>query len=88
MSSRKEQLLKKEEQTPGVTLYDLTEEEIVEIASLVALIEQADAARNFIYSRICQNIADRHEVSGKDITLNFQDIMDKGAKFAKLVVKD
>lgn len=74
--------------TDGVTEYELTPEEMVEVASLVALIEQAEAARNFIYSRIAQNVADRLEVSGKDITFNFQEIMEKGAKFAKLVVKD
>jgi hypothetical protein len=68
--------------------YDLTSEEIVEIASLVALIQQAEAARNFIYSRIVQNIADRLEIKEKEITLNFEDIMNKGAKFAKLIVKD
>lgn len=84
--SKKEELLKKNEQ--GVTYYDLTQEEIVEVASLVALEEQAQAARNFIYSRIVQNIADRHEIVGKDITLNFEDIMREGAKVAKLVVKD
>lgn len=84
--SKKDQLLKKNEQ--GVTYYDLTQEEIVEVASLVALEEQAQAARNFIYSRIVQNIADRHEIVGKDITLNFEDIMREGAKVAKLVVND
>lgn len=68
--------------------YDLTEEEIVEVASLVALIEQAEAARNFIYSRIAQNVADRLEVNGKEITFNFETIMSQGAKFAKLLVKD
>lgn len=83
--SKKDELLGK----PGdVTYYDLNQEEIVEVASLVALEEQAQAARNFIYSRIVQNIAARHEISDKDITLNFEEIMEKGAKVAKLVVKD
>ena len=83
--SKKDELLNKDEEA---TLYDLTPEEIVEVASLVALVEQAQAAQNFIYSRICQNIAGRHEISDKDITLNFAEIMEKGAKVAKLVVKN
>lgn len=82
--SKKEELLNKAEE---VSLYDLTDEEIVEVASLIALEEQAQAARNFIYSRIVQNIAQRLEVSDKEITLNFEEIMEKGAKVAKLVVK-
>lgn len=82
--SKKEELLNKAEE---VSLYDLTDEEIVEVASLIALEEQAQAARNFIYSRIVQNIAQRLEVSDKEITLNFEEIMKKGAKVAKLVVK-
>lgn len=82
--SKKEELLNKAEE---VSQYDLTDEEIVEVASLIALEEQAQAARNFIYSRIVQNIADRLEISDKEITLNFEEIMEKGAKVAKLVVK-
>lgn len=82
--SRKEELLNKAEE---VSQYDLTDEEVVEVASLIALEEQAQAARNFIYSRIVQNIAQRLEVSGKEITLNFEEIMEKGAKVAKLVIK-
>lgn len=85
--SKKDELLGNKV-NPDVQYYDLNEEEILEVASLVALIQQADAARNFIYSRIAQNIADRYEISGKDITLNFEDIMNKGAKFAKLVVTE
>lgn len=85
MTSKKDTLLKK--QDDNVTTYDLTQEEIVEIASLVALVEQAEHARNFIYSRICQNAADRLELSDKDISFNFEEIMEKGAKFAKLVVR-
>lgn len=82
--SKKDELLNKDEEA---TLYDLTPEEIVEVASLVALVEQAQAAQNFIYSRICQNIADRYEISDKDITLNWTEIMKDGAKAAKLIVK-
>lgn len=84
--SKKEELLKKNEQ--GVTYYDLTDEEILEVASLVALVEQAEHARNFIYSRIAQRVADRLEVSNKEISFNFQEIMDQGAKVAKLVVRN
>lgn len=86
MTSKKDQLLKKQE--GNVEFHDLTQEEIVEIASLVALEEQAQAARNFIYSRICQNAADRLELSDREISFNFEEIMEKGAKFAKLVVKN
>lgn len=86
MNSKKDQLLKKNEQ--GVTLYDLTDEEILEIASLIALVEQAEHARNFIYTRIAQGVADRLEISNKEISFNFQEIMEQGAKVAKLVVKN
>lgn len=69
-------------------LYDLTDNEKLEIASLIALEQQAQAARNFIYSRIVSNIADRYELSGRDVSLNWEEIMQEGAKVAKLVVKD
>lgn len=82
--SKKEALLNKQEE---VSLYDLTDEEIVEVASLIALEEQAQAARNFIYSRIVQNVAERLEITDKEITLNFAEVMEKGAKVAKLVVR-
>lgn len=82
--SKKDQLLKKDDVRQ---YYDLNDEEIVEVASLIALEEQAQAARNFIYSRIVQNIADRYGVRGKEVTLNFEEIMEKGAKVARLVVK-
>ncbi len=82
--SKKKDILGK---NPKVEEYDLNDEEKLEVASLIALIEQAEAARNFIYFRICQNVADRYEISNRDITLNFQEIMDQGAKVAKLVVK-
>jgi hypothetical protein len=59
----------------------------MEVASLIALMDQARAAQDFIYSRIVQNIADRYEITGKEITLNFEEIMEKGAKEAKLVVR-
>jgi hypothetical protein len=81
--SKKDELLNKGEQR-----YDLTEEEIVEVASLMALVQQAKAAQDFIYSRIVQNIASRYELVDKEITLNFEEILEQGAKVAKLVVKD
>lgn len=83
MSSKKDALLNRQ---PEVTTYDLTQEEIVEVASLIALEEQAQAARNFIYSRIVQNIAERHGIAGDNVSLNFEEIMEQGAKVAKLVV--
>jgi hypothetical protein len=83
--SKKDAILNKAVETKE---YDLTSEEIVEIASLVALIQQAEAARNYIYSRIAQNVADRLEIKDKEISFNFEEIMNQGAKFAKLIVKD
>lgn len=82
--SKKDKILGKK---PEVEYYDLNDEERTEVASLIALIEQAQAAQNFIYSRICQNIADRYEISDRDITLNFEEMMKDGVKVAKLVVK-
>lgn len=83
--SKKDQLLGNKE---AIESYPLNEEEIVEVASLIALVEQAEAARNFIYSRIVQNVADRYEISDKEITLNFEEIMRDGAKVAKLIVRN
>lgn len=83
MSKKEELLAKSSEQTE----YSLTDEEILEVASLIALEEQAQHARNFIYSRIVQNIANRYEISDKELSLNFEEIMEKGAKVAKLIVK-
>jgi len=83
--SKKSDILKKKSDTQ---YYDLTTEEIIEVASLLALVEQARHAQDFIYSRIVQNIADRYEISNKDISLNFDEIMEQGAKVAKLVVKN
>jgi len=68
--------------------YDLTNNEKIEVASLIALISQARAAQDFIYSQIVQRVADRLNVSDKDISLNFEEIMEQGTKIAKLVVKD
>lgn len=82
--SKKSELLGKEE----ATFYDLNEQEILEVASLVALVEQARAAQDFIFTRIVENIADRYEIVGKDISLNFDEIMQEGAKVARLVVRD
>lgn len=82
MSKKQDLLAKPSDQTE----FDVTEEEILEIASLIALIEQAEHARNYIYSRICSNIAARHGIVNKDITLNFEEIMKDGAKVAKLIV--
>lgn len=88
MTSKKEELLKKAA-SDEATSYDLTEAEILEVASLMALVEQAEAARNFMYSRIVGLIAQRNNVpEGKDVDLNWVDIMQQGAKVAKLVVKD
>lgn len=82
--SKKDELLNKNE---SAELYDLNDEEKVEVASLIALIEQARAAQDVIYSGIVRRIADRYEVVDKDITLNFEEIMKDGVKVAKLVVK-
>lgn len=68
--------------------YDLTNNEKIEVASLIVLISQARAAQDFIYSQIVQRVADRLNVSDKDISLNFEEIMEQGTKIAKLVVKD
>ncbi len=88
MSSKKEELLKKAAPA-GTTSFDLNETEILEIASLQALVEQAEAARNFMYSRIVGRIAQRNNIEeGKDIDLNWAEIMAEGAKVAKLIVKD
>lgn len=81
--SKKEDLLKREQRE-----YPLSDEEMLEVASLSALIQQAQAAQDFIYKRIIQNVADRLEITGKELTLNFDEILEKGAKNAKLIAKD
>lgn len=85
MTSKKDELLNKAQEE---TSYTLTEAEILEVASLMALVEQAEAARNFMYSRIVGLIAQRNNVpDGSDVDLNWVEIMKEGAKVAKLVVK-
>lgn len=85
MSSKKDALLNKK--TDG-NEYTLNEVEIIEVASLMALEEQAQAARNFMYSRILERIAERHGIAdGTEVDLNWEEIMKEGAKTAKLIVK-
>lgn len=66
--------------------YELTDEEKVQVASLIALIEQARQAQNVLYTSIVGNIADRLELVDKDLSLNFEDMMKDGVKVAKLIV--
>ena len=87
--SKKEELLNKAVTTEDAKSFDLTEIEIIEVASLMALEEQAQAARNFMYSRIVEHIGTRLNIAdGTEIDLNWAEIMSQGAKAAKLVVKD
>lgn len=86
--SKKQELLNKKAAPEEAAQYELDDAERLEIASLMALIEQAEAARNFIYSQIVQRAADRHGISGKEVGLNFEEIMEQGAKVARLIVKD
>jgi hypothetical protein len=79
--SKKDDILKKE-----VTEYELTEEEKLQVASLIALIEQARQAQDILYSTIVKNIGDRYEITDKDLTLNFEEMMKDGVQNAKLVV--
>ena len=87
--SKKDELLNKAVATEDAKSFDLTEIEIIEVASLMALEEQAQAARNFMYSRIVERIGTRLNIAdGTEIDLNWAEIMSQGVKVAKLVVKD
>lgn len=83
--TKKDELLKKNAEYKDE--YELTPEEKTQVASLMNLITQARMAQDFLYSTIVQNVADRFEITDKDITLNFQDIEDKGIDAARLIVK-
>jgi len=82
--SKKNDILNKQ---PEIEEYELNDEERNEIASLIALVEQARVAQDFIYSRLVQNIADRLEIVDRDIELNMPEIIAKGVKEAKLIVR-
>jgi len=82
--SKKNDILNKQ---PEIEEYELNDEERNEIASLIALVEQARVAQDFIYSRLLQNIADRLEIVDRDIELNMPEIIAKGVKEAKLIVR-
>lgn len=82
--SKKDNILKKNK----LEEYPLNESEILQIASLTALIKQSQMAQDQLYSLLLKNITDRYEISNKTVELNWSEIMDQGAKFAKLIVKD
>jgi len=82
--SKKDNLLNRD---TDVESYDLNDDERNELASLIALVEQARVAQDFIYSRLVQNIADRLEIVDRDIELNMPEIIAKGVKEAKLIVR-
>lgn len=82
--SKKNDILNKQ---PEIEEYELTDEERNEVASLIALVEQARVAQDFIYSRLVQGIADRLEIVDRDIELNMPEIIAKGVKEAKLIVR-
>jgi len=79
--SKKNDLLKKSEQTE----YELNAEEKTQVASLMNLMTQARMSQDYLYSMIVQNVAERLEIANKDITLNFQEIEDKGIDVARLI---
>ncbi len=79
---KKSDMLKRE-----ATEYDLNDEEKLQVASLIALIEQARTAQDVLYSKIVRDIGERYELTDKDLTLNFEDMMKDGVKVAKLIVK-
>lgn len=78
---KKSDMLKKE-----ATEYELNDEEKLQVASLIALIEQARQAQDILYSKIVRDVGDRYELSDKDLTLNFEEMMKDGVKVAKLIV--
>lgn len=82
--AKKDQILKKNNEAQE---YELTDQEKLEVASLIALIEQARQAQDMIYSMIVRNISDRLELVDKDLSLNFEDMMKDGVKVAKLIAK-
>lgn len=82
--TKKNELLNK---SAGKEEYELTPEEKTQVASLMNLITQARMSQDYLYSMIVQNVADRFELVDKDITLNFQEIEDKGIDAARLVVR-
>lgn len=82
--AKKDSILGKNQE---VEYYDLNDEEKLQVASLVALMEQARMAQDQLYSMIVRNVSDRYEIVDKDITLNFEEILTNGAKCSKLVVK-
>lgn len=85
MSGKRDKILRKDEKS--VEYYDLNEQEQLQIGSLVALVEQARMAQDMFYTQIVQNVADRLEISNARLDLNMDEIMNNGAKYAKLVVK-
>lgn len=79
---KKSDMLKRE-----ATEYELNDEEKLQVASLIALIEQARTAQDVLYSKIVRDIGERYELTDKDLSLNFEDMMKDGVKVAKLIVK-
>ncbi len=79
---KKSDMLKRE-----ATEYELNDEEKLQVASLIALIEQARQAQDILYSKIVRDIGERYELVDKDLSLNFEAMMKDGVKVAKLIVK-
>lgn len=83
---KKEDILKKPEEF-FTEQYDLDADEKIQVASVIALVEQAREAQNNLLVAIINRVAERYEVNDAELSLNMPDIMERGAKYAKLIVK-
>lgn len=83
---KKEDILKKPEEF-FTEQYDLDADEKIQVASVIALAEQAREAQNNLLVAIINRVAERYEVNDAELSINMADIMERGAKYAKLIVK-
>jgi hypothetical protein len=82
---RDELLNKKQSET---TEYELTTQEKNQLAALLTLVQQAQQAQDIIYSNLLESVAGRLELSNKTLEFNMNEILEQGAKVAKLIAKD
>ena len=82
--SKKDSILSKKKEAQEL---DLTENEKIQLGAIVSLMEQARTAQDILYTQLVNQIAERYEITGKDIGINMDEVMKSGAKVAKLIVK-
>lgn len=82
--SKRDQLLKNKREGPET--YSLNEDEQMQLAALLELVQQAQRAQDIIFTNIVQSAAARCGVKGAGVNINMEEVQTQGVSVAKLIV--